>query len=166
LFSSSLVPHSLNLPRAAAEAHRYVAFLSLGILFMSPVLYPILGWSFVIVAALTPVLVIIGSIRNYRLRSLDFETLRFKAIAAIFIWLVLTFGLFVLFGFLAYVIGHAMSQDRSLQPRPTPEYVAIHIIYFSVCYLLVDWVWRRKRVHARGAYHRPQHNKRLERTRR
>ena len=113
---------------------------------MSPVLYPILGWSFVIVAVLTPLLVIVGSIRNYRLRRLDFETLRLKAIAAIFIWLILTLALFLLFGFLAYVIGHAMSQDRSLQPRPTLAYLGIHLVYFGVCYLLVDWVWRRKRV--------------------
>src|SRR5260370_1326477 len=108
---------------------------------MSPALYPVLGWSFVIVAAVTPLLVIAGSIRNYRLRARDFETIRFKAAAAICIWLFLTLSLLLLFGFLAYVLGHAMSRDRSVQPHPTLAYVGIHLIYFAVCYLLVDWVW-------------------------
>ncbi len=113
---------------------------------MPEVTYQILGWGFVIVAAVTPVLIIVMSIRNYRLRAHDFEIARFKAAAALCIWLVLTLAMSLLLGFAAYVVSHAVSQNPSVRPHPTLSYVAIYVIYFAACYLLIDWVSRRKRV--------------------
>jgi len=113
---------------------------------LPPVTYQILGWAFIIAAAITPALVVALSVRSYRRHELDFETARFKALAAICIWLILTLAMVLLLGFATYIIAHALSQNPSLQPRPTLTYVAVHLIYFAVCYLLVDWVARRKRV--------------------
>jgi len=120
------------------------------------VTYQILGWSFIVVAPVTPVLVTLFSIRNYRRGAVDFETARLKALVALLVWLLLTFGMFLFLGFLAYVTSHAMSQDASARPHPTFTYLVIHLMYFSVCYLLVDWMCRRKhrgrdRLVSRGA---------------
>jgi len=114
-------------------------------------MYQILGWGFLIAAALTPVLVVALSVRTYRRHQQDFETARFKALVAICIWLILTIAMGLLLGFATYIIGHSLSQNRSLQPRPTLTYLAVHVIYFAVCYLLVDWTARRKRVPADAA---------------
>jgi hypothetical protein len=111
---------------------------------MQSIIYPILGWSFVIVAAATPVLVTIGSIRNHSVLKYNFEAIRFRAAAAICIWLFLTLGVLLLFGFLNYVISHAMSLDSSVKPHPTISYIGLHLVYFGVCYLLVDWTFRTK----------------------
>ena len=113
---------------------------------LPPVTYQFLGWAFILAAALTPVLVVALSVRNYRRHVCDFETARFKALAAICVWLLLTFAMVFLLGFATYVIAHSLSQNPSIQPRPTLTYLAVHVIYFAVCYLLVDWVARRKRV--------------------
>ena len=112
---------------------------------MPEVTYQILGGGFVIVAVVTPVLIILISIRNYRLGAHDFETARFKVIAALCIWLFLTLAMSLFLGFAAYVVSHAMSQNPSARPHPTLSYVAIYVVYFAACYLLVDWVSRRKR---------------------
>jgi heme/copper-type cytochrome/quinol oxidase subunit 2 len=114
---------------------------------LTSITYQILDWGwFIIAAAVTPVLVVALSVRNYRRHRCDFETARFKALAAICVWLFLTLVMVFLLGFATYVIAHSLSQNPSLQPRPTPTYIAVHVIYFAVCYLLVDWVARRKRV--------------------
>jgi len=113
---------------------------------LPPVTYQILGWAFVIAAAVTPVLVVALSIRNYRRHVIDFETARLKTLAAMSIWLVLTIAMIFLLGLAAYVVGHALSHNPLVQPRPTLTYVAVHVIYFAICYLLVDWVARLKRV--------------------
>jgi uncharacterized oligopeptide transporter (OPT) family protein len=109
------------------------------------VTYQILGWSLIVVAAVTPVLLILFSIRNYRRGAVDFETARLKVLVALLVWLSLTFGMFLFLGFLAYVMSHAMSRDASARPHPTFTYLLIHLMYFSICYLLVDWMWRGKR---------------------
>ena len=111
---------------------------------LPPVVYQILGWTFVFAAAVTPILVVTLSVRNYRGHEQDVETAHFKALMAIFVWLVLTLAMMFLLGVAAYVVGHASSQYPSVQPRPTLTYVAVHVIYFAVCYLLVDWVARGK----------------------
>ena len=116
------------------------------IMTLPSIVYPILGWAFIIAAAFTPVLVVTLSVRNYRRRGCDFETARFKALAAICVWLLLTLAMVFLLGFVTYVIAHSLSQNPSLQPRPTLTYLAVHVIYFACCYLLVDWVARRKRL--------------------
>jgi hypothetical protein len=113
---------------------------------LPPVTYQVLGWAFVVVAGITPVLVVALSVRNYRLHRNDFETARFKAIAAVLIWLVFTFVMMFLLGLATYIIAHSLSQNPSVQPRPTLTYVGVHLIYFATCYLLVDWVARRRRV--------------------
>jgi peptidoglycan biosynthesis protein MviN/MurJ (putative lipid II flippase) len=113
---------------------------------LPPVTYQILGWAFVLAAAVTATLVVTLSVRSYRRHEQDFETVRFKALMAIFVWLVLTLAMMFLFGVAAYIVGHASSQYPSVQPRPTLTYVSVHVIYFAVCYLLVDWVARPKRV--------------------
>ena len=113
---------------------------------LPPITYQILGWAFIIVAAITPALVVALSVRNCRRYGLDFETARFKALAAICIWLILTLAIVSLLGFATYIIAHSVLRNPSLQPRPTLTYVAVHLIYFAVCYLLVDWVGRRKRI--------------------
>ena len=109
---------------------------------LPPVVYQVLGWGFVVVAGVTPVLVVALSVRNYRQNRNDFETARFKALAAMLIWLVLTLAMIFLLGFVTYIIAHSLTQNPSVQPRPTLTYVAVHMIYFAVCYLLVDWVGR------------------------
>jgi uncharacterized integral membrane protein len=116
------------------------------VMLLPDVTYQILGWSLIVVAALTPVLVIVFSIRNYRRGSVDFETARFKALVALFVWLSLTLVMFLFLGFLAFVMSHAMSHDPSARPHPTLTYLVIHVMYFAVCYLLVDWMSRRKRL--------------------
>jgi hypothetical protein len=116
---------------------------------MDSIIYSILGWSFLIVAALAPILIIVKSIKSYRLVNQNLETFRFKAVAAICIWLFLTLGMFLIFGFLAYVISHAMSRDPSIKPHPTIGYVGLHLIYFAACYLLVDWMSRRRSIKLR-----------------
>jgi hypothetical protein len=131
---------------------------------MPEVTYQILGWGFVIVAAVTPVLIILMSIRNYRLGAHDFEISRFKAIAAFCIWLFLTLAMSLLLGFVAYVVSHAISQNPSVRPHPTLSFVAIHAIYFAACYLLVDWVSRRNAVEPINHFRRAQHNKALQLT--
>ena len=113
---------------------------------LPPVIYQILGWAFVFAATVTPILVVTLSVRNYWRHEQDFEMARFKALMAIFVWLVLTLAMMFLLGVAAYVVGHASSQYPSLQPRPTLTYVAVFVIYFAVCYLFVDWVARPKRV--------------------
>jgi hypothetical protein len=116
------------------------------VMLLPDVTYQILGWALVVVAPVTPALVIAFSVRNYRLGLQDFETIRFKALVAILVWLVLTLGMFMLLSFLAYVMAHAISRDPSARPHPTFTYLVIHVMYFAVCYLLVDWASRRKRV--------------------
>ena len=76
----------------------------------------------------------------------DFESFRFRAVAAICVWLLLTFGMMLILGVLAYVITEAMAFDPSVKPHPTFGYIALHLIYFAVCYLLVDWVSRRRNI--------------------
>ena len=113
---------------------------------MDSAIYQILGWGFLIVAALTPILIIVQSIRRYRLMKQDFESFRFRVVAAICVWLLLTFGMMFILGFIAYVITEAMTFDPSAKPHPTLGFIVLHLIYFSVCYLLVDWVSRRRNV--------------------
>ncbi|HEV7858029.1 MAG TPA: hypothetical protein VGO91_05320 [Pyrinomonadaceae bacterium] len=111
---------------------------------MDEITYQLLGWGFLFAAALTPVLIIIRSMEGYRLVKQEIETFRFKAVAAIFIWLCLTMAMLLILGFIAYVTSHAMSIEPSLKPHPTLDYVGLHSAYFSVCYLLVSWVSPRK----------------------
>lgn len=108
--------------------------------------YQVLGWAFIIAAAATPALIVVFSVLRYRRGEHDFETARLKMLTATLVWLSLTLGMILLLGFVAYVVGHALSQNPSVQPRPTLTYVAVHVMYFAVCYLLVDWVGRRRRV--------------------
>jgi hypothetical protein len=116
---------------------------------MDSMIYSFLEWGFLIVAALTPILIIVKSVQSYRLVGQDIETFRFKAVAAICIWLFLTLGMMLIFGFLAYVISHAMSRDPFIKPHPTIGYIVLHLFYFAVCYLLVDWVSRRRKMKSR-----------------
>ena len=138
-------------PRERISHEAFVSQLALprgrvnsDVMLLPDVTYQILGWSLIVVAAVTPVLVILFSIRNYRRGAVDFETARLKALVALLVWLLLTFGMFLFLGFLAYVMSHAMSLDASARPHPTFTYFVIHLVYFSVCYLLVDWMWRGK----------------------
>ena len=116
---------------------------------MDSIIYSILEWSFLIVAALTPTLIIVNSIKSYRLVNQNIETFRFKAVAAVCIWLFLTLGMLLILGFLAYVISHAMSGDPSIKPHPTIGYIGLQLIYFAACYLLVDWMSRRRNIKLR-----------------
>ena len=93
-------------------------------------------------AAVTPVAIVIFSVRGYRRGGRDFETARLKTLVAVLIWLVLTLAMTLLLALVAYVVGHAISHQPSATPHTTPSYVAIHVIYFAACYLLIDWVSR------------------------
>lgn len=116
---------------------------------MNTVIYQILGWSFLLTAVMTPILIIVQSVRSYNLIKLDKETFTFKALAALCVWMFLTLGMIFILGMLAYVIGHAMATDPTVKPHSTPGFIGLHLIYIAVCYLLVDWVSRRKTVNLR-----------------
>ena len=134
------------------------------VMLLPDVTYQILGWGLIAVAAGTPVLVISFSLRNYRRGAVDLETARFKALVGLFLWLALTLGIFLFLGFLAYVMSHAMSQVPSARPHPTFTYLVIHVMYFAVCYLLVDWISGANAWDVTNPFRPAQHNKSLDRT--
>ena len=101
-------------------------------------------WIFARGCSVTPILVIVQSIRRYRLAKSNKEIFTFRAVAALSIWLVLTPGVLLLLGMLAYVISEAMAMDPSVKPHPAGGNIVLHLIYLSACYLLVDWVSRRR----------------------
>ena len=113
---------------------------------MGLTIFYILDWSFFIAAVLIPVLIVVKSIKSYRLVRLNKEIFTFKAVAALCVWLLLTIGLFFLKALLAYMIGHALSQSPSIKPEPSLWYIGLHLIYFSIGYWLVYWVSRQKRI--------------------
>jgi purine-cytosine permease-like protein len=129
------------------QLNRYVAAHITNIMTLPPVTYQVLSWAFVVVASVTPVVIVALSVHYYRRRGRhDFETVRFKSMVAMLIWLVLTVAMMLLLGFTNFVIGHSLWLNPSSQSRPTLTYVAVHLIYFATCYLLIDRVARRSRV--------------------
>src|SRR5947209_7422272 len=99
---------------------------------------------FVLTAILTPILIIAVSIIKYRRVCRDKYGFTFKALAALCIWIVLTFGMMFIHFTVSWALYHPAEQLDPKNWCPPNTFIGLHLVYLSLGCLLAYWMGRYK----------------------
>lgn len=99
---------------------------------------------FVFTAILMPALIITVSIKKYRGVYRDKYGFTFKALAALVIWMLLTFGMMAVHLIVAWTLYHPAEPIDPKNWCPPATYIGLHLVYLLVGCLLVYWMGRHR----------------------